>query len=214
MTLVNSAPCAFCGELKVPGGALFNHEKACSSGGPKRRRRSQYRELFFANSGAGPYDCYFSCGNPVDFSEVVIHHVNEDHLDNRLDNLVPAHRLCHNGYHLGRKWETDHDSMMLARYIGPRTPFTDEVKAQISATKKARGQAPTDEARAAARQVNIGSKRSLETRAQMSDYAKNRTPEHQERLNAANRGRVVSPETREKMSIAAKARRAREKEEK
>jgi hypothetical protein len=43
-------------------------------------------------------------------------------------------------------------------------------------------------------------------KSKMSDYASNRTQEHQEKLNKALSQRVISTETRRRMSNSAKAR--------
>ena len=58
----------------------------------------KFREIFFAFNGPGPYKCY-DCEKEVVFWEVLIHHENHDHSDNRLENLVPSHRGCHTRHH-------------------------------------------------------------------------------------------------------------------
>jgi len=71
------------------------------------RRASRYREflkLIFAK-----YDvkCYF-CGEPLTEKDIpvrrvdniTIHHKNHDRSDNRVENLVFAHRKCHKAYHI------------------------------------------------------------------------------------------------------------------
>jgi hypothetical protein len=211
--LKNSAPCKFCGELKVPGGALVSHEKSCSTGGAKRRKRSKYRELFLANNGIGPYVCFFDCGNYVQYEELIVHHVDGDHTNNDLKNLVPCHRLCHNSHHFKELWETDRESLLSSETRGHLTPHSEETKAKISSLHKANGVAPSDAAREKAKEVNTGSKRSELAKSKMSKYAKNRTKEHQDKLNIALSKRVVSEETRRRMSESAKARSDRKKSE-
>lgn len=207
--LVNSLPCPTCGELFVPGGAWASHTRSCAAGGKTRRKRSRYRELFFAHNGPGPYACYFDCGRTVSFEEIIVHHDDGDHTNNDLANLVPCHRLCHNRHHFDELWATRKEELTAARAAAPRLPHTDEAKRKISETHKARGNQPSDEARELARQKNLGGTRKDSTKEKMSEYAKNRTPEHQAKLNASNTGRVVSEESRQRMSESAKARRAR-----
>lgn len=172
--LANSAPCKYCGELKVPGGALTSHERACANGGPQKRKRSRYRELFFATNGAGPYICYFSCGEPIIFAEVIVHHINGNHVDNRIENLAPAHRTCHNAHHLAELWSERRDDMLAPETRGHRIPHTEQVKKLISEKKKAAGQQPSDEAREKARLKNLGTPRSEETKKRISDGHKAR----------------------------------------
>ena len=172
--LANSLPCRYCGEFKVPGGALASHERSCANGGSQKRKRSRYRELFFATNGAGPYVCFFSCGEPVDFSEVVVHHINGDHTDNRLENLVPSHRSCHNGHHLAELWSQRRDDMLSSDTRGNRVPHSEETKRLISQKKKAAGQQPSVEAREKARLKNLGTPRSEETKKRISDGHKAR----------------------------------------
>lgn len=189
---------------------MASHVKACTSpGGLKKRRRSRYREIFFAHNGPGPYSCFFECGKEVTFEEVIVHHVDHDESNNSIDNLVPAHRSCHNQYHFTILWNERRDELLESQTRGHRTPHTEESRRKMSETHKARGNQPSAEARELARQKNLGGTRDETTKQKMSGYAKNRTPEHQEKLNAANTGRVVSEETRQRMSESAKARRAR-----
>jgi hypothetical protein len=46
--------------------------------------------------------CYF-CGEPfTNPLQVTTHHINEDHNDNRPENMTPAHEPCHRSYHAKR----------------------------------------------------------------------------------------------------------------
>jgi len=65
-------------------------------------RRRLHRELFFAHNGPGPYDC-FHCHTEVDFSSVTVHHVDDDHDNNAIENLVPMHNGCHRQYHATKR---------------------------------------------------------------------------------------------------------------
>jgi len=171
MSLKNSVPCSHCGELKVPGGALVAHEKACSNGGPKRRRRTQYREIFFANNGPGPYKCFF-CKDEVVFAEVIVHHEDHDETNNDLTNLKPCHRLCHNGHHFKNLWKTDRETLLSSDTRGHHTPHTEETKRSLSEKHKENGYRPSEEAIAKAAEVNRGKPRSAEVRAKISESHK------------------------------------------
>lgn len=157
MKLKTSVACRYCGELKVPGGALVGHERACADGGSKRRRRSRYREMFFANNGPGPYSCFF-CKEKVVFDEVIIHHINHDETDNNLKNLTPCHRTCHNGYHFKELWSERREEFLASPTRGNRKPHSEETKKKISETKKRLGQQPTPEARKKASETRWGIK--------------------------------------------------------
>lgn len=173
MKLVNSIPCKYCGELKVPGGALIAHEKACANGGSKRRRRSQYREIFFAHNGAGPYECFF-CSEPVQFQEVIVHHEDHNEINNDLTNLKPCHRLCHNSHHFKDLWATNKEELLSSETRGHRVPHSEETKSQISEGHKQKGHRPSDDAIAKAAELNRGKPRSAEVRAKISESHKMR----------------------------------------
>ncbi len=68
-------------------------------------RPSHYRSLFFAHNGPGPYECFFGCGVPVLFEEVHVHHVDDNHDNNEILNLKPAHISCHTSYSARVFWE-------------------------------------------------------------------------------------------------------------
>ena len=208
--LNNSQPCKVCGELFVPGGAIAQHERACDPN-KRRRRRSRYRDVFFATYGVGPYTCFFNCGEILEFDYVVVHHADGDHSNDNADNLVPAHRACHNGFHFAELWKTSKDRLMSSDTRGHRKPHTAETKARMSREAKSAGKRPSPEAIEKARILNTGSKRSAESRAKISFKASNRTKEHQEKLNKALSKRVISEETRRRMSESAKARTDRKK---
>lgn len=145
--LANSKECSHCGEYFVPGGAYASHTQSCASGGKKRRKRTRYRELFFAHNGPGPYICYFGCGEPVTFQEVIVHHTDDDFTNDSITNLAPAHRVCHNGHHFTELWAERREELLGSPTRGNRKPHSEETKRKISETKKARSQAPTQEAR-------------------------------------------------------------------
>lgn len=169
----NSVACKHCGELKVPGGALVSHEKACSNGGKKRRRRSQYREIFFANNGPGPYKCFF-CQETVTFEEVIVHHIDHDEVNNDLTNLTPCHRVCHNSYHFKDLWKRDKKKLLSSETRGHRTPHSEKTKEEMSRNHKAQGHRPSPEAIEKAASVNRGKPRSEETKKKISEGHKKR----------------------------------------
>lgn len=172
--LKNSVACKHCGELKVPGGALVAHERACGTGGKTstRRRRSRYREIFFAYNGPGPYDCYFKCGEPVKFQEVIVHHIDEDFTNDEPFNLAPAHRTCHNGHHFAELWATRREELMASPTRGNYGPRPEEYKKRMSEQHKSKGHRPTPEAIEKARLANTGKTRSEEARRNISQGRK------------------------------------------
>ena len=171
-TLKNSVPCSFCGELKVPGGALVSHEKACSNG-KDIRRRGRYRDVFFANNGAGPYVCFF-CKEDVMFLEVIVHHKDHDKTNDEPANLAPCHRLCHNGHHFKDLWNGKKEELLASETRGHNVPHSDATKKKISDTKKQKNQRPSEEAIAKAAEVSRGVPRSAEVRAKISASHKKR----------------------------------------
>lgn len=147
----DSKECPHCSEFFIPGGAYASHVRACATGGSTRRKRSRYREIFFAHAGPGPYVCHFECGRDLEFSEVIVHHADGDHTNNAVKNLTPAHRSCHNGHHFKELWAERREELLASPTRGNRKPHTEEARRRMSETKKALGQAPTQEARDKAR---------------------------------------------------------------
>lgn len=60
----------------------------------------------------------------------------------------------------------------------------------------------TEQGRERLRQIHIGKKKSVEACEKYSNYAKNRSKEHQHKLNESNRGKPKSNETKEKIKNA------------
>lgn len=145
--LDNSKECPHCNDFFVPGGAYAAHVRSCASGGRTRRKRTRYREIFFAHNGPGPYKCVFDCGNSVSFQEVVVHHIDEDFTNDEASNLSATHRVCHNAHHFSELWASRREEMLASPTRGNRRPHTEETKRKISETKKARKQAPSQSAR-------------------------------------------------------------------
>lgn len=56
-----------------------------------------YRRTFVNEHGLGPYPCYF-CGVEMPWAEA-IHHLDGDHSNDDISNLVAAHSGCHSKHH-------------------------------------------------------------------------------------------------------------------
>lgn len=61
-------------------------------------KKNGYRDVFFAENGFGPYRCLF-CDELVFFSDVTIHHEDEDRTNNIPSNLKATHDTCHRRHH-------------------------------------------------------------------------------------------------------------------
>ncbi len=57
-----------------------------------------YREVFFAANGFGPYTCYF-CAEPIT-KKLYVHHIDEDGDNDDVHNLTAAHGRCHIRHHM------------------------------------------------------------------------------------------------------------------
>jgi hypothetical protein len=172
------------------------------------RNRAQYNAVFTATYGEGPYACYF-CGSEVSAEKNHIHHVNHDETDDRPKNLVATHNACHRSYHFRITWLVNYNEMMKTRKGHAGILHSEETKRHLSESHKAMGHAPTMEAR------SMGGKAPWtdERRANQSRAQSNRSPEWKEKNAAANRGSKRTPEQRQRMSDAAKARHARRRAE-
>lgn len=127
--MTNTLDCPTCGRKLVPGGAYTTHVRAC---GNAKRRRTKYREVFFAHNGPGPYPCAF-CESVVDFEGVVIHHDDHDHTNDEPGNLVPCHQDCHTRHHFKYNWTEPEfrKKMQASPTRGHHTPHTEEAKAKM-----------------------------------------------------------------------------------
>lgn len=66
-------------------------------------RRARARQAFLETHGSGPWPCEW-CESPVtklgpQRDDGVVHHRNEDPIDNKAENLGCGHRRCHSSYH-------------------------------------------------------------------------------------------------------------------
>lgn len=157
--------------------------------GYKRNGDGDYHRTVFLSAYPGPWVCV-ECNKSIlvlgrQSDSLSVHHVNEDKLDNRLDNLVPMHNGCHKRHHAtGRVLSSEAKTKISDSHKGELNPF-------------------------------YGKKHSDSSREKMSKSLVGRefSAEHRARLGESNRRRIVSPETRAKMSASAKARRKRERGE-
>lgn len=72
---------------------------------------NDYRRIFFAENGPSPWLCYF-CREDVSHTDLVVHHVDKNRLNNSVDNLVPSHHGCHNAFHARARFDEE-------RLVGP-----------------------------------------------------------------------------------------------
>jgi hypothetical protein len=167
--------CSTCGGSYRSASALTQHQKKCDGVDRTRRKRSRYREIFFAINGIGPYPCA-ACGTDVTFDVVQVHHKNEDELDDDPDNLIAMHAECHTRKHMSQYWRgkthsEDHRQKVSAAKTG--LTHSDETKKKLS--EKARKRPPASaETRAKISKANKGKIVSPETRARMSAAMKQR----------------------------------------
>jgi hypothetical protein len=148
----------------------------------KGRDSRRYREIFFANYGVGPFDC-FGCQLKVTFEDVTIHHLDLNHDNNVVENFAPMHSKCHTRYHAnlrrGKKrgpnarfWlhKQTPEQLEANRVAHLGLKHSDETKKKIADAH--RGKVHSLEHIEKNRLGHLGSKRSLETRQRMSDAAK------------------------------------------
>jgi hypothetical protein len=91
------------------------------------------------------------------------------------------------------------------RYWNGRA-FQEAKEAMAESLKGRTGVKHTEEAKQKIAQSKIGKKASSETREKLSNYAKNRNPEHREKIAKSSIGRKASKETLKKLSAFQKGR--------
>jgi 5-methylcytosine-specific restriction endonuclease McrA len=106
-----------------------------------------YRKRFFEAHGLGPFTC-FDCHKPIELDDVLVHHVDLNHSNNVLENLVPAHSKCHLSYHnrvTGRRegagWPKGRPHPAVSesnrrRSGEKRPPLTEEHKAKLREARR------------------------------------------------------------------------------
>jgi hypothetical protein len=147
--------------------------------------------------------------------DLQVHHVDEDRKNDASENLVATHGPCHTRHHLkGKKKTPEHAANISKGKLAANFHHSGNMKEQMSKGHRDKGIRPSDDAIAKRAEQWKGGNHTPETVAKMSEKARNRTPEHQEKLNAAHRGKKRSKESREKMRQAALRRVARQRAEK
>jgi hypothetical protein len=121
-------------------------------------RPEVYRQIFIDSNGPGPWPCY-GCFSPVSPEELLVHHIDRDHLNDEVTNLAPMHKGCHTRLHqTGRELSEEARAMMSAQRKGvPKPPRTKEHSLKIGATK--RGVPFSDEHRRKLREARLQQKR-------------------------------------------------------
>ena len=137
---MSGGDCTSCGGFYRSASALTQHVARCDGVDRTKRRRSRYREIFFATYGFGPYPCA-GCGKDVSFDDVQVHHKDEDETNDVIDNLVAMHAECHAKKHMSQYWSgkthsDEHRRKVSEAKTGLR--HSDETKKKLS---EARAQA-------------------------------------------------------------------------
>lgn len=183
-----------------------------------------YRIIFGAKYGAGPWDCYF-CAEEIHPEatgrvRLEVHHLDHDHYNNVPENLVPTHRHCHARYHSGLRQGTLHPLFGMPRSEETRKkihtalvgkPLPLETRAKMSAARQGSknpffGKTHDNKARKKMREARLGKprpgtpeswKHSPETREKLSTVQKG-VPKP--KVSVALKGRKLSPEHRAAIS--------------
>jgi hypothetical protein len=170
-----SSVCPRCqGEYRSPS-ALTTHTATCDGTDRTRRKRSRYREVFFATYGFGPYPCAH-CGEGVSFDDVHVHHADENEKNDAVENLVAMHQQCHTQKHMSTYWTGKSHSAEHRQKVSEAkrgTTHSTETKQKLSEIAKQRPPA-SEETRAKISAGNKGRKRSPETRARLSEAMRKR----------------------------------------
>lgn len=162
--------CEKCGGTYRSASALTRHTTRCDGVDRTRRKRSRYREIFFATYGFGPYPCD-GCEGDVSFDEVQVHHKDEDETNDAIENLIAMHPACHTRRHMSQYWKGKSHSEEHRRKVSrAKTGVnpTDETRKKLS--ESARKRAPASaETREKLSKASKGKVVSADTRARMSE---------------------------------------------
>ncbi len=172
---MTSGVCASCGGVYRSASALTRHARTCDGMDRTKRKRSRYREIFFAANGFGPYQCD-GCGEDVTFDVVQVHHKDEDETNDVTENLIAMHAECHTRRHMSQYWagkshSEEHKRKVAESKTGLR--HSEETKKKISEAAKKRPPASA-ETRSKISKANKGKVVSAETRVRMSEAATKR----------------------------------------
>lgn len=183
---MSGGACEKCGGEYRSASALTRHSRKCDGVDRTKRKRSRYREIFFAAHGFGPYVCD-GCGEDVSFEAVQVHHKDEDETNDAIDNLIAMHSECHTRRHMSQYWtgkthSDEHRRKVSESKTGLR--HSDETKKKISDAARRRAPASA-ETRAKISKAHKGKVVSTETRARMSEAM---TKRHAARRAEENEG--------------------------
>lgn len=123
----------------------------------------RYRELFFATNGFGPYSCFF-CGQDVDTESVLVHHDDHNHENNAVENLKPAHHVCHTRHHHCVPKSDAHKEKLRQASLGQKQSAETRAKKSLAS----RGRRHTVEAKAKVSAARRGKPLTAEHRAKLS----------------------------------------------
>ena len=91
-----------------------------------------YREIFFAYNGPGPWPCDF-CKKEVLAVDLDIHHRDGDHSNDNPENLVAAHRSCHASHHSSGRKSPEHSQRMKDRWASGK--YDNKKKSRMTTSK-------------------------------------------------------------------------------
>jgi hypothetical protein len=79
--------------------------------------------------GCGPYKCFF-CGERIKKKDLLVHHVDGNHLNHALENIETAHRGCHTSHHFKGKPRTPEQQAAITK--GHRKGRTGAIRSQLN----------------------------------------------------------------------------------
>lgn len=62
----------------------------------------RHRRIYFGFNRIEPWYCYW-CGNEIGYVGSTVHHLDENKMNNKIENLVLGHRSCHLKWHADRQ---------------------------------------------------------------------------------------------------------------
>lgn len=168
-----------------------------------------YHHVFFAVYGIGPWECMF-CREQVVLEQLHVHHIDHDDTNNLSGNLAPTHGKCHHRHHFKITKSAEHRKALAESH--KRSP-------RVAAARAARKNVPPPDDVRRSRQLGLiayyARQRASAGQAMSSEARENMrlgrggyvaTDAHRAALSKALTGKIRSPETRARMSAAAKLR--------